>query len=84
MKRKENLIRIITGIICGLSVLSLIVTIVSSISMLLGFDVNIQSKLLTLISTADIISTEISSLLILICMSIGVIVCLNINKNSTN
>ncbi len=81
MKRKENLIRIITGIICGLSVLSLIV---SSISMLLGFDVNIQSKLLTLISTSDIISTEISSLLILICMSIGVIVCLNINKNSTN
>jgi len=58
MKRKENLIRIITGIICGLSVLSLIVTIVSSISMLLGFDVNIQSKLLTLISTSDIISTE--------------------------
>ncbi len=52
--------------------------------MLLGFDVNIQSKLLTLISTSDVISTEISSLLILICMSIGVIVCLNINKNSTN
>lgn len=84
MKRKEKLIRIITGIICSLSVLSLIVTIVSSISMLLGFDVNIQSKLLTLISTSDIVSIEISSLLILICMSIGIIVCLNINKNSTN
>jgi hypothetical protein len=84
MKVKEKLIRIITGIICGLCVLSLIVTIVSSISMILGFDINIQSRLLTLISTSDIVSTEISFLLILICISIGILVCLNVNKNSTN
>lgn len=79
MKNKRIFTIISSGVI-SICILFLLITIVSTVALILGKDINMQNRFFTIISNSENSLTKISFALILIFAAIGFIIGFIVNK----